>query len=386
MTQSSRNPDKVKYVSLVRGRWIYRPYIPKKDRHRFPDIDRNGFITPIKLGVEADPWHRIIKAHATVLEDHANLSERKEFTLRWIVEQYEASHEFNNLAQSTRTSSKGFRRILDHSLTLEGSKAALGDLYLEELSLPLVKQIRDTRLKTLQSKGKAGSSQCNREISFLSASVQWAMHQYDEFKVNPFRGLRALKESKRTRYVTDAEYATQYEKAKAMKGYEYLPVVFELAYLLACRGAEVCDLKISDTELTDDGRPIIKVARLKGSKTTHIDQSVRLAQAIAAAKALHPTGSDNPWLLPGSKGGRLNKATVNTAMQRLKRKMTSKKHMSIHTYEAGRDQTEKPLFWTLHDLKRKGISDADDARIGGHRSASMRERYDTKVEVFEAPR
>lgn len=121
------------------------------------------------------------------------------------------------------------------------------------------------------------------------------------------------------------------------------------------------------------------------SKTNYIAQSPRLAQAVADALTLHSADSDNPWLVPG-KGGKLLKATVDTAMQRLKRQMTDKKLTSIHTYSNGKENVEKPLFWTLHDLKRKGIGDADDTRIGGHRSASMRDRYDTKVEVFEAPR
>lgn len=135
--------------------------------------------------------------------------------------------------------------------------------------------------------------------------MQWGLHQFDELTKNPFRGLKALQEPKRTRYVTDDEYRIQYEQAKEM-GYLYLPIVFELAYLLSCRGTEVCDLKISDTELSDDDdNKIIKVPRRKGSKTTHIIQSTRLAKAIAKAKALHKIyGLNNcQYLVPASKGG-----------------------------------------------------------------------------------
>jgi len=303
------------------------------------------------------------------------------------VEQYRGSPEFDSLAQTTRTSYKGFVRILDHELKIGGNTAAMGELYLDELSLATIKQIRDKRLREYQRQGKAGYSQCNREISALSSAVQWALHQYDELTKNPFRGLKALQVPKRTRYVTDDEYSVQYEQAKEM-GYLYLPIVFELAYLLSCRSTEVCDLKISDTELRDDdGNKIIKVPRRKGSKTTHIIQSPRLANAIIsdAMKLHNEQPSNNLWLVPSTKGGKLQKVAVNTAMQRLKRIMTMKKLKSIHTYEDGKDNTKKPLYWTLHDLKRKGISDASDPRIGGHKSSSMRERYDTKLEVFEAP-
>ena len=42
-------------------------------------------------------------------------------------------------------------------------------------------------------------------------------------------------------------------------------------------------------------------------------------------------------------------------------------------------------FW-LHDLKRKGISDAADDRIAGHVSDTIRARYNVKVQEFDPPR
>ena len=43
-------------------------------------------------------------------------------------------------------------------------------------------------------------------------------------------------------------------------------------------------------------------------------------------------------------------------------------------------------FWTLHDLKRKSISDATDKDIGGHRSPQIRENYNVALESFQPPR
>lgn len=43
------------------------------------------------------------------------------------------------------------------------------------------------------------------------------------------------------------------------------------------------------------------------------------------------------------------------------------------------------IFWTLDDLKRKGISDAKNKNIGGHKTAEMQQRYNTKIEVVEPP-
>ena len=41
-------------------------------------------------------------------------------------------------------------------------------------------------------------------------------------------------------------------------------------------------------------------------------------------------------------------------------------------------------FW-LHDLKRKGISDAADDRIAGHISDSTRANYNVKIHHYKAP-
>ncbi len=50
--------------------------------------------------------------------------------------------------------------------------------------------------------------------------------------------------------------------------------------------------------------------------------------------------------------------------------------------EAGVDHK----FWTLHDLKKKGVSDAEDKKIGGHKTEKMRERYDVKIHAYAPPR
>lgn len=41
------------------------------------------------------------------------------------------------------------------------------------------------------------------------------------------------------------------------------------------------------------------------------------------------------------------------------------------------------VFWTLHRLKAKGVSDADNDKIAGHRTEAMRNRYNVKIERFK---
>lgn len=54
-------------------------------------------------------------------------------------------------------------------------------------------------------------------------------------------------------------------------------------------------------------------------------------------------------------------------MQRLKRKMAKK----------GLDD----VYWSLHKLKSKGISDSKDKTIAGHKTEAMRQKYNTKIHI-----
>jgi len=380
----SKDPDKIKYVSLVNGRWVYRPYIPAKDREHF-DVDRSGFIKPVKLGIEADPWHRIVKAHAAVVEDLYNYTNRDRFTIRWVVEKYEASSRFRELSSASQRKSKTTRKILDHEIQINGKPGCVGELFINEITHPLLRQIRDKRLEDLRSRGYDGKSQCNREIAYLSAAIQWGTEMYDQIDRNPIRGLRALKENQRDRYVTDLEYHTQIELAGQVS--DYLPVVMELTYLLAARGVEVLDLEIKHTKEQDsDGSAVVKVLRRKGSKTTFIRRNIRLDDAINAAMALHKKRKiSGKYLVPGVRGAKLPKSTLDEAMQRLKRLMEEQNVKSQWTNSDGVNEHESDLYWTLHDLKRKGISDSENKRIAGHKSEAMRQRYSVKTETFSAP-
>jgi hypothetical protein len=44
------------------------------------------------------------------------------------------------------------------------------------------------------------------------------------------------------------------------------------------------------------------------------------------------------------------------------------------------------VYWSLHLLKSKAISDAKNKNIGGHKSEAMKQRYNTKTEIVEPPK
>ncbi|MBF0266588.1 MAG: hypothetical protein HQL46_15100 [Gammaproteobacteria bacterium] len=141
-----------------------------------------------------------------------------------------------------------------------------------------------------------------------------------------------------------------------------------MTYLLASRGIETLDIRLS--HCTKDG---IKVHRRKGSKDNIVQWTPRLKKAYFQAIRRHSEYTVvmlDPYLIIGTTGGKLNKSTLNTAMQRLKKRMI----------ENGKGDS----YWSLHLLKSKGISDAEDKNLGGHKSEQMKERYNTKVEEVRA--
>lgn len=56
---------------------------------------------------------------------------------------------------------------------------------------------------------------------------------------------------------------------------------------------------------------------------------------------------------------KLSKDTLQSAMADLKKRM--------------RECGKSDIYWDLHDLKRKGVSDAKDSKIGGHESDHIRQ-------------
>lgn len=79
----------------------------------------------------------------------------------------------------------------------------------------------------------------------------------------------------------------------------------------------------------------------------------------------------DPPLIIGMRGRKLTTTGIQNAMQKLKKLMI---------------EQEMNVFWSLHKLKSKGISDAENDRIAGHKSEQMREQYKTKVEQIKPAR
>lgn len=368
-----KNTNWPKYVTAANGRVVYRPRIAPTDR-QYIDTDKNGFLKPpIRLGAPTDSDDQIINAYLSAKNNLKTRCGSEKHSLRWVLQQYLQSAKFKSLAPGSQQRSAAFVGVIDHAITADGKAQTFGDLPIRHISKPMVRRLAEKRLADYQARGRKGTAQVNREITLLSTATQWASEYIDDLQIsdNPFR-IGKFTEQKNTRYVTDEEFRIQSETAGEVA--PYLPIVFEITYLIAARGVETLDITLADID-PDRTTGGIYIHRRKGSKDNIIEWSDRLYAAYLAARAQHAkfkiSSIDAPLIL-STKGAPLRKSSLDTAMQRLKDLMSARGLSHI--------------YWSLHKIKAKGISDAENNRIAGHQTEAMREQYSVKTERHKPAR
>lgn len=354
----------IKYVFVVNGRVVYRPYIKKKNRHESIMVDSSGKLKPpIALGRDGDEPDKIYKAYLAAKEQLNAEKTSLSNTLGSVVKKYMASTQYGEIASSSQKRHQNLKKVLDHPIKINGQDKTLSDLHIKDINKPLFQALAEKRFRDYQAKGRKGNVQVNREITFLSGAIKWGINFITDIGIteHPLSKFIKLKEVPDNRYVTDKEYNIQFSEAPEIA--DYLQPIFELSYLLATRGIETLDIKLS--HCTDEG---IRTYRRKGSKDNIIEWSTRLYAAYEMALTRHKNIKVlpiDPYLITGFSGGKFNKSSFDDAMQRLK----------AHMEEKGLSET----YWTLHQLKSKGVSDSEDKHIAGHKTEQMRQKYDTKV-------
>jgi integrase len=347
------------YVREVNGRIVYRPRIPKGKQGILP-TDKSGFLRPpIKLGKIGDREQSILRAYLAAKERLESQSDLNSGTLNWLKGKYLDSPRFKKLRAKTQYDyEQKLNLFLSGSAVINGVADEVGSIHPNQITKPFLRKLLDRMLEEYQQRGRDGRSYINGQFRCFSAMLTYGMQYHESLGLdnNPCIGIELHVAPVVDRYVTDEDYMLQYEFARLYAA-DWLPVFFEHAYLLASRSIEITDLTISS--VTDEG---YFVERRKGSKDNIILFSDRLKDAFEAAITLRNSRKKLSDILITTRGGiKLSSTTIGSAMQRLKKKMT----------KAGLNDT----YWTLHDLKRKGISDAKDDRIGGHKTEEMRQRY-----------
>jgi len=313
-----------KYVTEANGRIVYRPRIPAEHRGIIPTDKHGRLRPPIRLGKPGDPEHVILEAYLAAHRALERQIHAQRNTIGWMIEQYLESRQFRDLSPGSQRGTRSILGILDHPVKIDGQPATLRDLGIHTITKPVARRLSDRRLEMYQQQGKKGTATVNRQITLLATAWRWAEQHLDGIPPdNPWR-IRKFRETPNKRYVTDDEYRLQHQIAAQVS--DYLPVLFELTYLTATRGVEAINIKLSDID-PDRETGGIHIHRRKGSRDNIIE--------------------------------------LQTAMQRLRKTMQQKGLSEV--------------YWNLHLLKSKAVSDAQDDRIAGHKSEAMRQRYNTKT-------
>jgi len=320
-------PPYVYWDASGHGRWLLHRYDPQRQRTRATRL----------CGPECT-LREIWEAYQTAEQP------ARPGTLAEILDAFETSPTWSDLAESTRRD----YRICSERIRTTPTRAGL----------PLAStRIADWTPGTVRAyvdrRAESSRSRANHELRYLRRVFAWA-HERDLLDGNPARGVRSLTEPPRQRYVGEGEYTAFL--AMAAPRYPYLLPVAELAYLCRLRLAEICDIRRDDI-----GPEGLYAARRKGSRAALTEWTPRLRLAVDTALSQHGQIA-SLYLIASPSRGRMRESTIQTAWQRCMRDWAA----------AG-----NPRF-TLHDLKRAGVSDAkgDKLAASGHRSHAMLRVYD----------
>lgn len=357
----------IPYVSVANGRVVYRPRLTGDLKNVKHPTDKNGFIKPIRLGNKGDAQDDIMQAYLAAKQSLINDKNLDSRSLKHIVKQYQQSSDYKKISiKSQYDRNLALISLLSYSLDIDDEACTLGDVTIEELTRPMLNAIREARLLEYQAKDLKGAAAINRQVSYLQTAIKWGLNYMPELPAmaNPIEGIKKFKEEANKRYVTHEEMEIQC--TEAAKYSDYLPIVIRLSYLLGTRGVETINTRWS--HLLEEG---VDVNRRKGSQSNIIKWSAALKAEVAKAKQLpRPEGVSpiDPYLLTNTRGDPISQSTLQSAMWRLRLKMT----------EAGLGDS----FFTLHKTKSKAQSDSQDDNISGL-SGSMKKRYTTKKKVID---
>jgi integrase len=223
-------------------------------------------------------------------------------------------------------------------------------------------QVRPSDVAQIRDAHREHPNATNRLLSVLRQVFDFAL-EWQLVERNPCVGIRRLKESKRTRYLSDAEYDAIYEAASPS-----LRPIIAVAYLTGQRIGDVLAIRMND--VTDDG---IVFQQQKTGARLMIEMSDELRAAVQAAKMLRRPVR-GMTLFCTVRGGR------------------------PYSYETVRDMWETACKKAgvadanLHDLRAKSLTEAkrqglDPQALGGHTTEAMTRRYirDRDTVVVKGP-
>lgn len=296
-------------------------------------------------------------------------------TFRWVAGEYFKNSNYSTLSSKTQDDYQYcFRLICDFDTKI---RMKLADVPLEKWSSPVVQKFIDT-MKDTPTKSK-------HVHSFIRRVFSWGKNR-GYCSDNPAIGTELPKERKKQTLPTQAAYdrLLRHAKANGTHGQKtqgscphYIWAIMEINYLCYLRGVETRNM--TDAHIQGDA---LLAERRKGSRTSLIEFNDRLKQAIdyliecrkqiwESKKIIIPIRAENRPLVVNTLGERLNSRAYQSAWQRFIKS-------AIQT-----GVIEESERFSLHDLKRKGITDTDQDNAGEHKDPRMAEVYDKSIRTVK---
>lgn len=308
-------------------------------------------------------------AHATAkLSDLHRIIEERAGTdrtsLGFLLDEFHKSSQFEKELKPRTQSDYNRQREIARTYKLANGKT-LTELSVARMTQPVVQQIIDKI-------GRDTPTKANHLLRYLRRCMRWGINR-GICAHNPCKGIEAATEAKKRRCPDDLAYHAVLAFARARGS--YLADVMEVGYLCRLRGIET--ITLTDAHVQKDG---LDTNRRKGSRDNVVAWSPRLRSAVdallarraeiwkARRKVLQIAPEQRPLVVTAT-GGSLKKSSLDSTWQRM-----------IHAAMKAKKITAEQRF-SLHDLKRKGITDtagtrADKQLASGHRTEAMLDVYD----------
>lgn len=317
---------------------------------------------------------RVASKDASMSDLHRIAEERqgRDFdSLAYLCKRFAESSQFEELSKSTQADYEYCRGALCNHVMRD--RRTVGELAAQSITRPFVQRLVDNMAET--------PSKAAHVRRYLSRIWEWGLNRGHVRGDNPAKGIDMPTERKQRRLPDAAVMAAVI--AYAGKQSVYLPHVAEIAYLCRLRGIEVVTLR--ESAASDVG---LATNRRKGSRDNVVSWTPRLRAAWDALIEIRnsawkrkslpvPLRAEDRPLVVGQDGRALRKASLDTAWQRM---ITGALASGVITAEQR---------FSLHDLKRRGVTDtkgtrADKQDASGHRSAGMMDVYDLSLPVVSA--
>lgn len=301
-------------------------------------------------------------------------------TFRWIANKYFESSAFKALVKSTRADYQYSFDVVASFDTKINIK--LADVPLKNWDTPLIQKFVDL-ISEHPTKAK-------HVHGFIRRVFSWSKPR-GYVTNNPAIGVQLPKQRRLQRLPSKRAYnaLVNYAKQHGTHGQKisgscphYIWPVMELEYLCRLRGVEARSL--TDANLVDQG---LLVFRRKGSKANITEFNDRLSKAINYLQSAReeiwqerkfpiPLKPEQRFLIVNTLGENLKKSAYQSAWNRFIRGAID------------REIIKPEERFSLHDLKRKGVTDtegteAEKMQASGHRDPRMMDVYDKSIAIVK---